>query len=67
MTTNIFITSSIDISTDGRCGRKESCKESKERRIPSQQMGKNNCTRYGWPTSDNLVCINLGKTIGGYT
>lgn len=63
MTTNIFITSSIDISTDGRCGRKESWRK----RIPSQQMGKNNRTRYGWPASDNLVRINLGKTIGVHT
>jgi len=61
MITNIFITSRLDISTDGRrCGQKESW-------IPSQQMGKNNRTRYGWPTSFNLVRINLGKTIGGYT
>lgn len=64
MTTNIFITSSIDISTDGRrCGQGQR----KECWIPQKQMGSNNRTRYGWPTSDNLVCINLGKTIGGYT
>lgn len=60
MTTNIFITSSIDISTDGRRWQKENW-------IPQKQMGSNNRTRYGWPTSDNLVRINLGKTIGVHT
>ncbi len=62
MITNIFITSGIDISTDGRrCGQR------KESWIPQKQVGKNNSIRNGWPTSDNLVCFNLGKTIGVHT
>ncbi len=60
--TNIFITSYIDISHDGR-----RCGQQRQNWIHSQQMGKNNCIRDGWPASVNLVCINLGKTIGEYT